>query len=516
MKKNLIFFCFLNLCANAQMRSYYAQVPYEPCSCLNHSYTQQLLNPYREQIQTWAENTRPKYHPPTFTREVCYASVQRQPLEEDTPARPHSSPLWEFLGWHTDTEEEEKPLSRPDFIPSLCFYASSKMTRSLPHRKGYYACLYNHYAGSEAFPSMCWGKNTEAKKCWAIPLPCEDTQNPYLSCPEEFVSRRVHLRASGCNKGSVYPRKPCLNREYVALTATVFHDVARCLQIPYGLAFAIFHHESRFVINSQSHTGALCYGQITGAAAADFNSFLDEKPHYKDIKALLPENILAQCPDTWKHFQRVKVLPHAFHRRLHIPAQDKCLLTLNPYTCFFYGFAYIKILLHKSQKAIEEMNNIEVAVYKDQIFIFWGEKEKRVTEKKLNHIFQTEKIKIFRNEEALKHLLVIVGYNGGPVLYGVLFKKFIARLKKTLSDPKNQSLRHSLIYTGLKISFFIDEFTSFIKEHYPSRRYKRRKEVAEYIKKVHQDMEFLNHFLNTHYRGLPEDICSFPHLLKAL
>ena len=527
-----LFFCFFS--AGADFSSYYAKIPYESCTCLNHQYTRQLTAPYEAEIEQWIEQTsRPPGGAacePDFTRRVCLknpSSLAEASGEgvwwffgregaEDEDADEATTGTWSQWLWGPDGGQGGEEVKKPSFIPSVCFYASARMTGRLPRSQNeYFSCIHNHYSGSSHFPPMCFETHSQdtsyPKKCSALPVPCADVQNPHLTCGKKFHNRLARFKGERkCNKGSAHPRKPCLNKEYIALTARAFHDVARCLRVPLELAFAIFHHESRFLINSRSYTGALCYGQVTGAAAADFNSFLESEPYYTGMEDLQPQNIQSRCPGVYEHFQKITTRYSPYIKRFEIPyTYDKCRLVLNPYTCFFYGLSYIRILMYKARQALNTMNNIEVAQWREQVFIFWGEGEKHKVRQNLGVWLPTEKIKIFRDEEGLFKWLVTVGYNSGLTLYGRFFTEFITHLKKTLSDPQNRELRHQLIYTGLKTSFFTESFSSFILEHYPRRR-RRRQEVASYMGKVAQDMQLLNQSLHKNHPSLfPGDICPF-------
>ena len=341
----------------------------------------------------------------------------------------------------------------------------------------------------------------------AIPVPCEDVQNSDLSCKAKFKKRKDMKKHNGCNRGSGFPRKPCLNAEYLAMTAKAFHDVTKCLDIPQDLAFSILHHESRFILNNESNTGALCYSQVTSSAVADFNSFLNgEQPNYPQMKELFPHNIQKRCPSAWKHFQQAKTKKKRkqFLLRSNL---DKCKLNLNPYTCFFYGLSYIKILTNKAQKAVKKRNKIEIAKVNGSTWIFQDEEEKKNTEKRRKIKLETTKIKIFPDETTLIKWLTTIGYNGGLSITGTVFRGFMDMIKGQLSNPENKNQRKALVTSGLDISYFKKHFIPYIRENYPQKTQRRRREVAGYMKKIKKDMNILNSIVNNKYPTLSKDTC---------
>ena len=535
--KTTIFFCtfffFFSIHTSAAVPDD-GEIQYEKCDCYNNKVTKQLTEPYKQEIEQWLIQTASPEDQATEAEASCincqiksnndtltqqdegffntiknwYNIILRYFTQENTQSPPTPAPL-------------PTPPATPNFIPSVCFQMSGQMTQKTPtSKRDFFTCIHKHYDGSDS-DHFCADTVKKGdpypKKCSVIPVPCEDVKNPALECDERFKNREDNPTANGCNRGAIYPRKPCLNEEYTAMTAKAFHDVAQCLNVPPDLVFSILNHESRFILNNESHTGALCYSQITSIAVQDFNQFLEHKPNYQNIDELLPENIKARCPEQWKHFQKVntKYIKKQKTFRIKSP-HDKCKLNINPYTCFFYGFSYIKILMQKAQQSIQTLNKIKIFKGQNKTSIFWGEKEKRDIEKKRNIKLQTEKIPIFQNEELLKKILITIGYNGGPTIPETIFKDYITYLKKRLSDKTNTDLRNKLLTKGLDIPFFISEFLPFISRNYPARNRnkkkarKRRAEVADYINKVNGSMENLNKNIKSKYpSSFKKDICSF-------
>ena len=380
----------------------------------------------------------------------------------------------------------------------------------------FFTCIHEHYdgSGSDHLCADIIDTPGHPKKCIAIPIPCEDAKNPDIPCKEKFRKRTDNKKANGCNRGATFPRRPCLNEEYTAMTAKAFHDVAECLNVPLDLAFPIFHHEARFILNNESNTGALCYSQVTGNAVADFNFFLKHEPNYSNMQELLPQNIEAKCPEQWKHFQKIntKIIKTGGEKFFEIKTNlDRCQLNLNPYTCLFYGLSYIKILMNKAEEAIQKMNHIEIAEKAGRTVILWDEEAKQKLEKEDNANLKTKTVKIFSDTKLLKQWLVMIGYNGGVSIPGSVFTDFMNHIKQQLAQPHNRSQRIQALTTGLDISNFTDGFISYLRKHYPQNE-SRKTQVANYMGKINQDMNNLHENVQKKYSAsLPQDICSPPY-----
>ncbi len=498
------------------------EIPYEKCDCTNYKFTKHITAPYKEEIEQWFIQTATPEDQSTEADAVC-VHCPAESTDEGTIAswwREIKSLYKDTINWLTNKNPEEpkpKDTNRQDsptpkrekknFIPSICFQVSGTRVSDKPKTASdFFTCIHEHYDGSNL--GLCRDivkQPGHPKACDSTPIPCEDVQNSDLSCNNKFKSKKDMKTNNGCNRGAAFPRKPCLNAEYLAMTAKAFHDVTKCLDIPQDLAFSILHHESRFILNNKSNTGALCYSQVTSSAVADFNSFLNDKPHYPEMKELLRNNIQERCPSAWKHFQKVKTKKER-NRFLLISSLDKCKLNLNPYTCFFYGLSYIKILTNKAQEAVQKINKIEIAKVNGSTWIFKDELEKKKTEDRRKINLETTKIKVFPDETTLIKWLTTIGYNGGLSIPGGVFRGFMQMIKGTLSNPKNKWQREKLVTSGLDISYFKKHFIPYIRRNYPQNS-RRKKEVADYMKKVKKDMKILNSIINEKHPALSKDTC---------
>ena len=517
--------------SNLKKLSYYGEVKYEKCDCTNNTFTKHITEPYKREIEQWLLQTAPPEEQQTEAGTTCVECQTPQPItnteeEEDffNLITSFFQDAWDWIKspWEEEEEEEthtkveiplpEKKEEKPNFIPSICFQMSGEMENKKPrYNSDFFSCIHKHYDGSDS-DSLCSDTVNQPgypKQCIAIPVTCKDAEDLTLNCKQKFRERDNRERANGCNRGSTYPRRPCLNEDYVSLTAKTFNDIAKCLDVPLDLAFSIFHHESRFLLNNESGTGALCHTQVTGNAIADFNSFLENKPHYQNMETLLPENIEAKCPEHWAHFKKVNTKYNKKYKRFDTRSDyDRCKLTLNPYTCFFYGFSYIKILMYKTEAIAQRVNQIEISEDTHSTRIFWSEEDKQKIEKENNLKLETKKIKIFHDENTLKKILIAVGYNGGPSVIESSFTSFMTDIKKQLANEDNQDMRMALLSTGLDTSSLKDNFQKFLKQNYPHNSQNRREEVANYINKVDENTQQLNNSIQDKYSNVfPNDIC---------
>lgn len=501
-------------------------VQYEKCDCVNNKYTKHITEPYQKEIEEWQRITAPKEEQETEAQAVCIECDTDSPENEDLST---FESIWEWMKdtWDSlfSSEEEENLLpppprpthlfpteEKPPLIPSVCFQMSGLRASFDPNSEtDFFACTRYHYDGSKE-DNFCREANTESnkkspyKKCIATPISCEDTEDPSLECEEKFVSRGKNIREDGCHKGAVYPRRPCMNEEYTAMTAKIFHDVAECMDIDPKEAFITFNHESQFIINNASKANALCYGQVTGFAIADVNSFIDNEPNYQNMEELLPENTSKRCPEEWQKFNRVNT--KIIKKRHYIKSEhDKCELTLNPYTCFFYSFAYMKILQKKVVEQFQNFNTIKTAEYNGRTFIFWGEEELKNTERNINQKLNTQEKVIFPEHKTLENILTTISYNGGTSIPDSIIESFMSHFKQVLSNRNNTTLRAQLMTTGISFKVFIQYFQEFLHSNYSDKDKERRAEVSQYWESIINGIDALQSNLQSKYPNLPPDTC---------
>ncbi len=339
------------------------------------------------------------------------------------------------------------------------------------------------------------------------------------TCIEEGNSQK-------CKEKYIYPRRPCLDENYITNTNRIFHEMAKCFDLPPKNLFTLFNHESGFVSNIRSYTGARCYGQMTVSGIKTvnheiqrgnpiFRNFLKNCPHYQD-------NLVIRSTTTKKDIYQID-----------------CKLTKNPFSCFFYSMFLIKWLKTDIHRILElsikkkeryqwmeseldiqlpiKLNEV-VLVFDNRstntkFYIFKDEEEiERNKNGKLISLYRQlkqdskismTKIPIFRNvENKLEWTLAYWSYNGGITIASKHFKNYMTELKSKLSLPCSVSskfsclMRKGLFYNfnhqlyGLHVAeFFVDDFSYYLNKNYESNR--NRTEVTNFIYNLMSDMNFI-------------------------
>ena len=477
-------------------------IEYETCNCTNNSYTHHLVEPYKKEIETWLFQTNENITTPTrqFLCPECDEKTDAGFFASITDTLSHwyenvrdTVNLWFNSEDSNNINHEPKEIIHP-----LCFQMGHKLIEATGSNKQFFSCIRNHYDGSEE-DHLCRptvDKPSAPQQCIALPISCQDANDINLKCPNEIRSRPDQFKLDGCNKGASYPRRPCLNQLYTAITMKAFYDVSQCLEVDDFLVFPLFFHESRFILNIKSHKGALCHSQLTGNAVSDVNALL-EGERYSQLQPFFEPH---HCPEVWKHFQKIKTRK-SITRYMLQSAQDQCHLNLNPYTCFFYGMGYLKILTLYAENAVSKTNTIGRIPQNEGWIVLWN--LKKSTQE--IHSNKVEEMKIFRDIRSLINILVIISYNGGPSISSQ-FTQYMHSLKEHLQS--NSSLRKTLFEKGLSLEYFKDTFIEFLRQNY--KPVNRREEVAQFLNKVIRDIDQLNQFIRTQYRELEENICPSP------
>ena len=159
----------------------------------------------------------------------------------------------------------------------------------------------------------------------------------------------------------IYPRAPCLSQDYIQTTANIFNEFGTCFNLSHKELenlFAIINHESAFITNSRSSTGARCAGQITVNAFLDLNAQI--VLNYDPVRTIYNQ-ATDQCPglsnttvpsNIHNHEQYQNISYDNLVKRLsRLPIT--CPLTLDMSRCFFYSFLYYTTALHLFRQYIE-------------------------------------------------------------------------------------------------------------------------------------------------------------------
>ena len=210
--------------------------------------------------------------------------------------------------------------------------------------------------------NTCFLMSAVFRKSW---LPKSKAKKPpyYLYCSNENrPAKKNDFVAYDPQKNKerrIYTRAPCLNRDYITMTSRAFHKMARC----FGFSpreqqnlFKLFNHESGFLLNARSPTGAKCYGQLTNVLVTDIVRSLrgEEEPHEEDYSyARVFEEAKKQCPqlDHLVYPEDFKNLSRAeFLKRTQVQRFPVCQVAHNPEKCFFYAMMNVKTKLNALRK----------------------------------------------------------------------------------------------------------------------------------------------------------------------
>lgn len=202
----------------------------------------------------------------------------------------------------------------------------------------------NDYIGDLLFGSMTEGgyciecnKNSASNK--ANPFSVMDEIGPGripLSCFKAAMKDHKVLYSkktcNGDNEAQSVTDEPCITDASVKRISEVFHGGSRCSQMNPDQLFPLFNHESRFVPNAQSGTGASCFGQMIGIAVKEVNRVYGQDEIEKMGRSCDVYKGLAGSADPDK----------------------KCDILASPETCMLYSILFQKLLRQKAEKKVIE------------------------------------------------------------------------------------------------------------------------------------------------------------------
>ena len=343
--------------------------------------------------------------------------------------------------------------------------------------------------------------------------------------PESYYNCKSKNTKIGAIK-SEYPddknRKTtfCANKDYIEMTAKAFNEVANCFKFTHKekkLLFALFNHESRFVLNARSPTRTRCYGQLTITAIKDINRniFLRNDGG----KSKIYDKVKSQCPGLAD-----KVIPPGV---LKVPKQETsynqkedelakiqrrnnftCGTTQDPYICMFYSMFYAQMNMDFFDKSfsakthyrhrepapgirkalgISEQKPIqlnEMLVIKGPItingvtrvrkWVFWDNAEvfnlfnrHRISAKQARNL-EVKRVKIF-DEDMLRAKFIQTGHNGGTSITYSEAGTFVRELKRKIAygkeckkDKNCKKMRETILSKkSLSVDTFNHEWSNF-------------------------------------------------------
>lgn len=174
----------------------------------------------------------------------------------------------------------------------------------------------------------------------------KDNKTTMLSVSDDKGKKRIIL-----------PRSPCLNEEYIMMTYKAFHEMADCFDFTpedKQYLFKLFNHESHFILNNKSDTGARCYGQVTTMTFEEVNRriYLSSNVNtswksqiYKDVVkkcSKIPEKV--HIPNVIRPEEEAGARRYSgFEEHRSVARAMDCQLSQHAHTCFFYALYNMKM-----------------------------------------------------------------------------------------------------------------------------------------------------------------------------
>ena len=393
-----------------------------------------------------------------------------------------------------------------------------------------------------------------------------------MSRTSNAVSNFYHCE----NKSQLTPNKvksnyrPCLNSNYIKMTAQAFNDMADC----FGFSkkereeiFATFNHESAFNLNARSKDGARCYGQMTFPRFKDLNKYIyfrkeKSRSSWKEYHQIYNE-AETKCP-----YLKNVVTPEELLNDDKVSDSNliehnenppfTCTLTTNPYTCFFYSMYNIKIHQTKVNQHYDDgpsylgnrdlspqiVRDFKLRIERNEMLVIKGKVTTKNGEKKeVNWTFwsdgelyntivtkgysydtselQIQKVTLF-NPEELKTYFVHTAHNGGDSIVSDYFVEFLRRLKRRISNGtlcnKDTSCRkyreqifniESENHSALTLQNLEKEFKQYAaRTRREDREGNIREETQEFMDSRKKDLQVVMNF-DPKEKGIDSEKCSF-------
>ena len=185
----------------------------------------------------------------------------------------------------------------------------------------------------------------------------------------------------------IYLRSPCISEDYHHSLTKTFNKMAHCFGLSEREAknlFAIINHESQFIPNVQSSTGARCAGQLTRPAVTTLNAHILEN-HFPGSH--IYQSAVSRCPSLIDKTIPSDILcikteacPHS-HLQTGSQASKESKLSKYPITCkltsdlprcFFYTFLYFKETLINFDQQFRAPNEFDKQEISDRFIQKYG------------------------------------------------------------------------------------------------------------------------------------------------
>ena len=327
----MLFYCsflfFLLLSALLGTSAMAVDIPYEQCTWKNKEWTEQLVNSAND-LQTSAE---------------CPSSTCSQ-RDQNSSNRNNS-----------DYQRTFQPVRSALNIPPECFFASA--VRSQSKKPGHIT-----YTDKD-------DKQLTTTNYYYCDSMTDKRNKKYAPNPRDRTK-------------AILPQPPCLNEDYIMMTYHSFHNIADCFGFDNEdkkRLFNLFNHESNFILNNKSDTGARCYGQLVRSALIEVNkriyvsdtSTLNASQIYTDFKEKCPDLLnRVQIPDKVRagsvsnekgkvhdgktYESDFSAFSHNYQGVLRDSYSMDCQVTQSADTCFFYAMYNMKLNQNQLERTITE------------------------------------------------------------------------------------------------------------------------------------------------------------------
>ena len=351
-------------------------------------------------------------------------------------------------------------------------------------------------------------------------------------------------RSYNCkNRNSEWPSsknrtRPCLSKNYIDMTAKAFNKVTDCFNFSLNekkQSFALFNHESHFMLNARSPGKARCYGQMTIDAIITINRNIYYRNHRSKFGNIY-EEVINNCPELAN-----KVIPPEITNRTKFSdtrlqtlmrrAPITCGTTQDPYSCLFYSLFNIKMNMQYFDDSYNEIPDYmgrkelpgnmqrdfqspirlnEMLVVKGKVkvkhsgkikqvkMIFWDISEVYSAfagklEYDVNQL-EIKKVSVF-NKKTLRSIFVHYAHNGGSSVIKTHLTPFIESIKKdiakkeTCSKNKKCSKYRSSLMSGQSLD--VSNLQEMFKPYAIMNKMKNVKELSEFTDKIETDLLIL-------------------------
>ena len=368
---------------------------------------------------------------------------------------------------------------------------------------------------------------------------CTNDGNGNLSLRENMeVLNPPHAPQTSVNL--IFPRRPCLNEAYVKMTAKSFNDTASCFDLNKRKLFLLINHESYFIINIKSRSGARCYGQLV---RDNIISTMVNRRCGNSRQKNIYRSVLTNCPNLEEKLisegeNQIGCYRRGVVNRFKERYSDQitCPIVHDPYTCLFYTMYSVRFILDQVRKKLDHNNNrrdfsekqkkdFKLPLKFDQVLTLKGEVvDKQNVRKSVSWVIiheselfsilskvisyegvEIEKINLISPKEDFIWDLVYWSHNGGFGGVNNVFRPYLRSLKEGIgnrcssNEASERCLLRRRILSGssIPIENFREKFRRHLRRYYLSdnkgrendRFQDRRNEVGNFVSHVYRNFE---------------------------